>query len=125
MVCEKSPIFSRKDIVLLLANKDGGAHIDGEIDDRYVDIKYNNSIGRMFFDGIIEYSFPDNAAYVSARQIAHEFLVPYNYYTKIKSSSITVSKAIEKLLNHRQGDGSFVLMCQLHKIFAKLNSLHT
>lgn len=36
--------FSRKDIVLTLANKEGGAHVDTTLDRKYTDLRKNNSL---------------------------------------------------------------------------------
>lgn len=37
--------FTRKEIVLAVANKDGGSHVDPFLDKKYVDLAKNNSLG--------------------------------------------------------------------------------
>jgi hypothetical protein len=37
--------FSRKDLVVFVANQDGGGHVDPEIDEKFYDLKHENSIG--------------------------------------------------------------------------------
>lgn len=39
--------FTRKDLVLALANQDGGAHVDPELDDAYKALSRSNSLGWM------------------------------------------------------------------------------
>lgn len=64
--------FSRKDIVLTLANKEGGAHVDPELDSKYADLRKNNSLG--WFDGANDGNEIPGEDQVPAamRQIAHE-----------------------------------------------------
>ena len=66
--------FSRKDIVLSLANKEGGAHVDNKLDKTYSDLRKNNSLG--WFDGTNDGKQTPSADQVPAtmRQIAHESL---------------------------------------------------
>ena len=81
----KGNVFTRADLVLAIANKDGGAHIDAELDESYVDLTRNNSLGWMY--GNDAESGPLKDASLSAvRQIGHEVLkslVP-NYPEKKK-----------------------------------------
>lgn len=66
--------FSRKDIVLTLANKEGGAHVDPELDSKYADLRKNNSLG--WFDYISNGNQIPGEDQVPAamRQIAHEII---------------------------------------------------
>jgi hypothetical protein len=65
--------FSRKDIVLGLANKDGGAHIDPNLNEKYANLTRENSTGWKYTDGTNE-SIIYGAELASMRQIAHEVL---------------------------------------------------
>lgn len=76
--------FSRKDIVLAMADKDGGAHVDPSLDDPYYQLTRENSVGHVIHftqespEGISKTThseFPESAAYYTVRQIAHEILV--------------------------------------------------
>jgi hypothetical protein len=66
--------FSRKDIVLSLANKEGGAHVDNKLDKKYADLRKNNSLG--WFDVTTDGKQTPSADQVPAtmRQITHETL---------------------------------------------------
>tara|TARA_Y100001963_G_scaffold148356_1_gene226107 strand:- start:36 stop:833 length:798 start_codon:yes stop_codon:yes gene_type:complete len=66
--------FSRKDIVLSLSNKEGGAHVDKKLDRKYSDLRKNNSLG--WIDVAADGKKTPSADQVPAtmRQIAHETL---------------------------------------------------
>jgi hypothetical protein len=66
--------FSRKDIVLSLANKEGGAHVDKKLDRKYSELRKNNSLG--WFDVTADGKQTPSSDQVPAtmRQIAHEVL---------------------------------------------------
>lgn len=83
VIDDKSFIFTRKDIVLTVANKDGGAHIDEKINQKYWNLAYNNSLGWKVFNGTNEYDFINNVAYASIYQIASELLVSVRAYQNI------------------------------------------
>lgn len=66
---------SRKNYVLTLANKEGGAHVDPSLNEEYEALVTNNALGFQFSIG--EDAFEDfrgNPVAASVRQIAHEFL---------------------------------------------------
>ncbi|WDI93605.1 YecA family protein [Xanthomonas campestris] len=76
-----SPVFvdsqkrhiSRKELVLAVANQDGGAHVDPALDRKYADLSRKNSLGWNISDGSREDPMggPEKAA---LRQICHEAL---------------------------------------------------
>jgi hypothetical protein len=76
--------FSRKDVVLSLANKEGGAHVEEKLDKKYADLRKNNSLGwfDVTDDGIKIPSADEVPA--TMRQIAHELLktIKENYNCK-------------------------------------------
>lgn len=63
--------FTRRELVLALANKDGGAHVDSHLDDSYAELTRNNSVGWMMSDGINHKPMLDVELH-SVRQIAYE-----------------------------------------------------
>ncbi|MGD1005240.1 MAG: hypothetical protein ABR887_07445 [Methanoregulaceae archaeon] len=67
--------YTRKKIVLTLANTDGGAHLDPKLDDDYLQLKKNKSFGWDIKnpDGTIQ-QFDTPMAYATVRQITHEAL---------------------------------------------------
>ena len=68
--------FTRKQLITTLCNKDGGAHIDAELENKkYADLTRNNSMKITYGKG--EYGIGDpipNIELASIRQITHEVL---------------------------------------------------
>ena len=72
---DKNSQLTRRDIVRIVANQDGGAHVDPEFKEEYSNLVRNNSLG-FFMDYNGEVFEPvNNPAYAAIRQIAHELLV--------------------------------------------------
>lgn len=71
IVDSKKSKFNRRELVLALANKDGGAHVDPDLDQAYSDLTRNNSVGWMFSDGK-EVRPMGSVELFSVRQIAFE-----------------------------------------------------
>ena len=66
--------FSRRDLVLNVADRDGGAHVDPTLDEEYVALTRDNSMGWTFGQGDeTPKSFPPPHL-ASIRQVAHEVL---------------------------------------------------
>jgi len=65
--------FSRRDLVLAVANKDGGAHIDPELDKRYQEVSRLNALGWSFTVNGIKKDF-GNPVLMTIRQIAYELV---------------------------------------------------
>lgn len=65
--------FSRRDLILALCNKDGGAHIDPEIEEAYHRLSRANSVGWAALGAGEETPFGSPVP-ASVRQIGHEFL---------------------------------------------------
>jgi len=73
LVDQQGREISRKDLVLWIANKDGGAHVDPQLNATYADLSRNNSLG--WVQESTSGSRPVRAAELAAvRQIAHEVL---------------------------------------------------
>ena len=67
-------MFSRKDLVLTIANKDGGAHIDPKVPLSYTRLQRGESTGHMWsYDGQC-WERMEGAELATIRQIAHEVL---------------------------------------------------
>jgi len=68
---QKKSGFSRRDIVLTMADQDGGSHVDPQIDAAYYELSRKNSMGIMFGLGN---QWEDAAGVVQCvvRQVAHE-----------------------------------------------------
>jgi len=68
---------TRKDLILAVANKDGGAHVDPVLDEKYACLSRRNSLAWRYCgpNGDLPLDGPQLAA---ARQIAHEVLRSFN-----------------------------------------------
>jgi hypothetical protein len=66
--------FSRKDITLHLANKEGGAHVDHEIDEKYHNLRNKNSLGWVTVLGDGRHIAGEDHVPATMRQIAHELI---------------------------------------------------
>lgn len=88
---DKQHVYTRRDIVLFVANQDGGAHVDPEIDEKYAKLKYQNSLGWVDVDG----NKPlNNPIYQAIRVIAQEVLISIQIFRqKLKG---------RKCLNNRE-----------------------
>ena len=69
---DKQNVFTRKDIVLFVANNDGGAHVDPEIKESFALLTKYNSLGLTNTYGNSPLS---NPIYQAVRVIAEEFLL--------------------------------------------------
>lgn len=65
--------FTRKDIVLAVANQDGGSHVDPGLDPKYESLSRKNSLGWMSGNDS-SWEELKGAELASVRQIAHEIL---------------------------------------------------
>lgn len=67
--------FTRRDIVLYIANQDGGAHVDSQLNEAYARLTKMNSLGWMDSNGNAPIN---NPAYQAIRSIANEVLISIN-----------------------------------------------
>lgn len=63
--------FTRRELVLALANKDGGAHVDSHLDESYAELTRKNSVGWMISDGANQKPMLDVELH-SVRQLSFE-----------------------------------------------------
>jgi hypothetical protein len=68
-------VFSRKDLVLALANKDGGSHVDDTLSEPYVKLSRNNSLNVYHRSDSVHNEDVFGVELASVRQIAHELLI--------------------------------------------------
>lgn len=79
--CKNS--FTRKSLILHVADTDGGAHIDGKIKKEYAELSRENSIGWTFesqIDGKIESKPINGIELASVRQIGYEVQLSIKKY---------------------------------------------
>lgn len=66
--------FCRRELVTHVADTDGGAHVDPELDEAYMAISRRNSLGWHFSDGDVTVALQGRPELACMRQIAHEVL---------------------------------------------------
>ena len=66
--------FCRRELVLNVADTDGGAHVDPELEEAYIAISRENSLGWFFGNGTTTSAAEGRPELACMRQIAHELL---------------------------------------------------
>ena len=74
LVDTKGNKLTRKDLVLAVSNKDGGAHVDSKLNSAYADLTRFNSLGWKSMQNGIEKDFATKPELASIRQMSHEVL---------------------------------------------------
>jgi len=69
--------FTRKEIVLFVTNKDGGAHIDAVLPGDYYDLSKGEAAGWSYTQNSIKHNLNPIPALI--RQIAHEIILTFRY----------------------------------------------
>ena len=72
---DKNKVFTRRDIVLFVANTDGGAHVDPDLKKSFALLTKYNSLGISDLNGTQP---QNNPIYQAIRVIAEEFLISVN-----------------------------------------------
>ena len=87
-VDQKGSETSRRDLILAVANKDGGAHVDPILDEKYADLSRRNSLAWRFSSprGDVPLEGPEKAA---VRQITHEILKSLNPAMPVMKPKVT------------------------------------
>lgn len=65
---------TRKDLILTVCDKDGGAHVDAEFDEAYYALSRSNSLGWKYQKNGVEQDFAGKPELACLRQIAYEVL---------------------------------------------------
>jgi hypothetical protein len=95
---DKVNLFTRKDLILEVADTDGGAHVDDKLNEAYANLTKNHTLsGRMLIDGK-SYPFRNSPVYACIRQIAFELLY-----------SIDLSENIKSFTRKRHHDVNFIV----------------
>lgn len=74
IIDEKQREISRGRLILYVCDKDGGAHVDPEMDDVYADLSKKNSLRRLRGSPESGWEPMPDAVHASLRQIAYEVL---------------------------------------------------
>lgn len=72
-VDDHKQVLTRRNLVLIVANQDGGSHVDPTLDEVYARLTRDNSMGWLIVAGQVQRPMPEPAR-ASVRQIAHELL---------------------------------------------------
>lgn len=85
--------FTREELVLALANKDGGAHIDAALDEAYEALTRDNSMG--FTQGEDNRPITNSLVHASVRHIAYELLETIEGgMTRARAGAVRSSKSV-------------------------------
>ena len=85
---DKKDIFTRKDLVLYVADQDGGAHVDVNLDESYANLAIRNSLGWVYHNSQTAFAPLDkNPAYACIRQIAFEVMFSFRIINHIENST--------------------------------------
>ena len=71
----KGRFLCRRELVGNVADTDGGAHVDPELEEAYMDLSRNNSLGWVFESNDITEPLKGRPELACMRQIAHEVLL--------------------------------------------------
>jgi hypothetical protein len=89
LVDKKKNIFTRKLLILEVADTDGGAHVDPELNNSYYDLTRANTLGWTYHDGKTGSSKPLNDPVPPCiRQISYETLLTFKDIDPIKESRL-------------------------------------
>lgn len=72
--------FCRRELVLNVADTDGGAHVDPELEEAYMAISRENSLGWVFSTGAEDSALEGRPELACMRQIAHELLATIHQF---------------------------------------------
>jgi hypothetical protein len=86
----KGHFLSRRELVSNVADTDGGAHVDPELEEAYMDLSRNNSLGWLFQRNDITGSLKGRPELACMRQIAHEVLLTLRRQPKALGPDVTV-----------------------------------
>lgn len=67
-------MFCRRELVQHVADTDGGAHVDPELDEHYMRLSRENGLGWIFGNGSVERAFSGRPELACMRQISFEVL---------------------------------------------------
>ena len=84
---QKKVKYSRRELILTLANKVGGAHVDPQLDHSYVELTKNNSVGWTYFNEAKEVPM-QNIELFSVRQISYEIISSIERYLTKKNIQV-------------------------------------
>lgn len=89
LVDRKKNVFTRRLLILELADTDGGAHVDPELNESYFDISRANTLGWTYHDGKTNSNKPLNDPVPPCiRQISYEIILTFKDIDIINESRL-------------------------------------
>ena len=85
IIDDKINVFSRKNIILNVADTDGGAHVDKDLNEDYANITKHKSLSGHMIINNEEKPFRNNPVYACIRQIAFELLYSIDFFQNMKT----------------------------------------
>ena len=90
--------LSRRELVRHVTDTDGGAHVDPDLDQAYMDISRNNSLGWTFGNRDVMQALSGRPELAAMRQIAHEVLCTINRFVpEFSSDAVLLSHLSPRL----------------------------
>lgn len=74
VVADERGRYTRRDLILNVANADGGAHVDPRLREDYAHLSRHSTLGLRVLRNGVECDFENRPVLASIRQIAHEVL---------------------------------------------------
>lgn len=113
VIDDKNEKFTRKDLVLYIANKEGGCHVDAEVDENYDELFNYNSIGWEYIESHMESGVNplNNIVFMSIYATAQELYKTIEFYKNFvgKAYSEHENRFTEvKAFMHKRQDGKRV-----------------
>ena len=127
VIDDQQNCFSRENIVLNVADTDGGAHIDPSIGEDYAKVTQENSMGFLGKRPIDSTPKPpiNNIMYQTVRMIARELICSLNFYNKYILGSRTLQETNIKRMKsqvYRLNDKTFYF-CDIAEHYSQYFSI--
>lgn len=91
---DRGRTFCRRELVLHVADTDGGAHVDPELDEAYIRLSRENSLGWQFTTGNVSSALRGRPELACMRQVAHEVLSTiYQFVPEFREYALPVVPA--------------------------------
>lgn len=91
IVDSKKNKFNRRDLILNMADTDGGAHVDPELNESYVELTRNNSVNWIFLSDNKPAQPLMDVELFSVRQIAYELINSIERWTLKQTQKTSMS----------------------------------
>lgn len=91
--------FCRRELILNIADTDGGAHVDPDLEEQYLALSRANSLGWQYSKGDVKKALAGRVELACVRQIAHELLCSiHKFVPKFSHEAVPVIPSDTTLL---------------------------